>query len=178
VFREITLLRQLSQMKNNVFTTKLYDIIVPADTQEEFDQLAQGSLFLVIDYVDHDLKYVFGSDRSFSFTEEHVITILYNLLCALNFLHTANIVHRDIKPANILIDSECSIKVCDFGLARTLPEMPQGKRVSGKASTGTQGSMDTADNSPNGMSQKSEKEEKIQRRRDMAATLTDERKDR
>ena len=54
-----------------------------------------------------------------SFTEDHIVTIFYNILCALNFLHSANVVHRDLKPANILIDGECGIKICDFGLART-----------------------------------------------------------
>jgi serine/threonine protein kinase len=37
-------------------------------------------------------------------------------------MHSANIVHRDLKPANILIDKDCKIFLCDFGLARTLPE--------------------------------------------------------
>ena len=50
-----------------------------------------------------------------------MLTILYNLLCSLKFLHSANVIHRDIKPGNILIDNYCSIKICDFGLARTLP---------------------------------------------------------
>ena len=36
-----------------------------------------------------------------------MVSILYNLLCSLNFLHTANIMHRDIKPANILVDADC-----------------------------------------------------------------------
>jgi len=51
-----------------------------------------------------------------------VIIILYNILCGMNFIHSANILHRDIKPANILINGECTIKICDFGLARTMPE--------------------------------------------------------
>jgi serine/threonine protein kinase len=29
--------------------------------------------------------------------------------------------HRDLKSANILITSDCKAKVCDFGLARTVP---------------------------------------------------------
>ena len=33
-----------------------------------------------------------------------------------------NLIHRDIKPSNILINKDCQIKVCDFGLARSLPE--------------------------------------------------------
>ena len=37
-------------------------------------------------------------------------------------MHSANIMHRDIKPSNILIDQDCGIQICDFGLARTLPE--------------------------------------------------------
>ena len=38
----------------------------------------------------------------------------------MNFLKSVGIVHRDIKPGNILIDDQCNIKICDFGLARTL----------------------------------------------------------
>lgn len=43
------------------------------------------------------------------------------MLCAVKYIHSANIIHRDLKPANILIDIDCNVKICDFGLARTLP---------------------------------------------------------
>ena len=51
-----------------------------------------------------------------------MIQIVYKLLCAFKFIHSANVIHRDIKPANILIDSNLNVKICDFGISRTLPE--------------------------------------------------------
>jgi len=39
-----------------------------------------------------------------------------------NFLHEANVIHRDIKPANILVLDDLRVKICDFGLARTMPD--------------------------------------------------------
>ena len=53
--------------------------------------------------------------------------LIYNTLCAVKFMHSANIIHRDLKPANILVDSDCNVKICDFGLARTLPESAIGQ---------------------------------------------------
>lgn len=35
-------------------------------------------------------------------------------------MHDADIVHRDLKPANILLNQNCDLKVCDFGLARSV----------------------------------------------------------
>lgn len=38
----------------------------------------------------------------------------------MKYLHSAAVIHRDLKPSNILINSDCHIKICDFGLARSL----------------------------------------------------------
>jgi len=43
---------------------------------------------------------------------------MFNLLHGLKYMHMSNVIHRDLKPANILINQDCSIKICDFGLAR------------------------------------------------------------
>ena len=71
-----------------------------------------------MDHIDYDLKTVVNDIPTV--TEEHIVILLYNILCCVNFIHSANIVHRDIKPANILVRDDCSVKVCDFGLSRSL----------------------------------------------------------
>lgn len=37
---------------------------------------------------------------------------------ALKYIHSAGIIHRDLKPSNILLNENCDLKLCDFGLAR------------------------------------------------------------
>jgi len=51
-------------------------------------------------------------------TPEHHQFFLYQLLRGLKYIHTAKVFHRDLKPKNILANSDCKLKVCDFGLAR------------------------------------------------------------
>jgi len=46
--------------------------------------------------------------------------VVYNLLCGLQYIHSANIIHRDLKPANILINEDCTVKLADFGLSRSM----------------------------------------------------------
>lgn len=33
-------------------------------------------------------------------------------------MHSAGILHRDLKPRNILVNTNCDLKICDFGLSR------------------------------------------------------------
>jgi mitogen-activated protein kinase 1/3 len=82
-----------------------------------------------MEYMQTDLKKIFQSMQQLDFSEDHMISILYSLLCSLNFMHTANVMHRDIKPANLLVDADCRVKICDFGLSRSQPEMeePRGR---------------------------------------------------
>ncbi|KAG9414137.1 hypothetical protein AC1031_013347 [Aphanomyces cochlioides] len=51
-------------------------------------------------------------------SDDHVKYFLYQILCALHHIHSAGVIHRDMKPSNILLNSNCDLKICDFGLAR------------------------------------------------------------
>jgi serine/threonine-protein kinase len=76
------------------------------------------------DYAYIAMEYVEGSslkqyfEQKVRFGTEDVISILAQLLEALQFAHERGVWHRDIKPANILIMSTGRIKVADFGIAR------------------------------------------------------------
>jgi len=50
----------------------------------------------------------------------HKQYIIYQLCKALKYMHTGNVLHRDMKPSNLLLNSECFLKVADFGLARSI----------------------------------------------------------
>ena len=71
-----------------------------------------------MELMEQDLNVMLKTD--IEFTESHLIKVVYNILCSIAFLHEANVIHRDIKPANILINTECDVKITDFGLSRTM----------------------------------------------------------
>ena len=52
----------------------------------------------------------------------HKQYILWQALKALKYMHSAELLHRDMKPSNLLLNSDCLMKVADFGLARSLKE--------------------------------------------------------
>jgi len=74
-----------------------------------------------MEYMDLDIKKLIQNEEPANFNNDHLKTIFYNLLCAVNFIHTSGVMHRDLKPGNILIDKQCFVRICDFGMARTCP---------------------------------------------------------
>lgn len=53
----------------------------------------------------------------------HKKYIMYQLLKALKWIHSADVLHRDMKPSNLLLNSDCFLKVADFGLARSISSL-------------------------------------------------------
>ena len=105
---------------NNMMSQTFHQSQEKIYTDQELQMF--NSCFLVMEYVDSDLKKVLKTVQNGTIlTENHVLVILYNLICAVNFMHSSGIMHRDLKPANILINNDSQIKICDFGIAREVP---------------------------------------------------------
>ena len=90
----------------------LFDILEPSDSKN-FD-----TIYLVLQLAESDLKKVIKS--AIYLEQKHISTVVYNLLCGLQYIHSANVLHRDLKPANVLINEDCTVKLADFGLSRSL----------------------------------------------------------
>ena len=74
-------------------------------------------IYLVFEYMETDLH---AAIRANILQDIHKQYILWQTLKALKYMHSANLLHRDLKPSNLLLNSECHMKVADFGLARSL----------------------------------------------------------
>uniref|UniRef100_A0AAQ5Z4K7 Stress-activated protein kinase JNK n=1 Tax=Amphiprion ocellaris TaxID=80972 RepID=A0AAQ5Z4K7_AMPOC len=72
-------------------------------------------MYLVMELMDASLCQVIHMDLD----HERMSYLLYQILCGIRHLHSAGIIHRDLKPSNIVVKSDCTLKILDFGLART-----------------------------------------------------------
>ncbi|XP_041347446.1 serine/threonine-protein kinase NLK-like [Gigantopelta aegis] len=73
-------------------------------------------IYVVTELLQSDLHKIIVSPQPL--TADHVKVFLYQILRGLKYLHSSRVLHRDIKPGNLLVNSNCCLKVCDFGLAR------------------------------------------------------------
>jgi serine/threonine protein kinase len=58
-------------------------------------------------------------------TDAHFQSFIYQILCGLKYIHSANVLHRDLKPGNLLVNADCELKIADFGLARGFSVNPE-----------------------------------------------------
>lgn len=105
ILREIKLLTYLEH--ENVISIK--DLFRPRSKQ--FDDI-----YFVSELMDTDLHQIIRSKQKL--TDEHHQYFIYQCLRALKFIHSAKILHRDLKPGNLLVNGNCDLRICDFGLAR------------------------------------------------------------
>ncbi|XP_052074611.1 serine/threonine-protein kinase NLK-like [Mytilus californianus] len=106
VFRE---LRMLCHFKHDNVLSAL-DILQPPHI-DFFHEV-----YVLTELMQSDLHKIIVSPQPL--TSDHVKVFLYQILRGLKYLHSARVLHRDIKPGNLLVNSNCVLKICDFGLAR------------------------------------------------------------
>mmetsp|Transcript_6995 Transcript_6995/g.10624 ORF Transcript_6995/g.10624 Transcript_6995/m.10624 type:complete len:473 (+) Transcript_6995:360-1778(+) len=113
ILREIKLMKHLKH--DNV--VGITDMMPPlAKYVEDYHDV-----YIVADLMETDLHRIIYSKQGLSI--DHVQYFLYQIFRGLKYIHSANVLHRDLKPSNLLVNSNCDLKICDFGLARgVLPE--------------------------------------------------------
>ena len=85
-------------------------------------------IYIVCDYMETDLH---AAIKGNILQDVHKQYILYQILKALKYMHSGELIHRDMKPSNILLNSDCSAKLCDFGLARSVATLELAKVETG-----------------------------------------------
>lgn len=112
-YRELKILRHLRH--DNIIS--ILDVMQPPDPDSFED------VYVVLDLMESDLHHIIHSVQPLS--NEHIKYFLYQILCGLKYIHSANVLHRDLKPSNLLINQDCELKIGDFGMARGLSSTPE-----------------------------------------------------
>ncbi|PIA33665.1 hypothetical protein AQUCO_04000022v1 [Aquilegia coerulea] len=75
------------------------------------------SIFMVMEYMEHDLKGLMESMKQ-PFSQSEVKCLMLQLLEGVKYLHDNWVLHRDLKTSNLLLNNRGELKICDFGLSR------------------------------------------------------------
>ncbi|CEL61934.1 hypothetical protein RSOLAG1IB_04684 [Rhizoctonia solani AG-1 IB] len=110
--REISLLRHFANHENITGLIDM-DVITP-----DFNEI-----YLFMEPMEADLHQIVRSGQALS--NAHVQYFLYQILRAMKYVHSAGVIHRDLKPGNLLVNADCELKICDFGLSRGFDSAPE-----------------------------------------------------
>jgi len=111
--RELKLLVHFNGHEN---ITSIIDMDI-ADT-EDYNEIYLGE-----ELMEADLHQIIRSEQPL--TDAHYQYFIYQVCRGLKYIHSANVLHRDLKPGNLLVNADCELKICDFGLARGFSDSPE-----------------------------------------------------
>lgn len=75
------------------------------------------SIYMVMEYMEHDLKGLMETIKQ-PFSQSEVKCLMLQLFEGVKYLHDNWVLHRDLKTSNLLLNNRGELKICDFGLAR------------------------------------------------------------
>lgn len=104
--RELRILRHLQH--ENLIDVR--SIFLPG-SKDDFEDI-----YVVSELMETDLASILKSSQPLS--DDHCQFFLYQILRGIKYVHSAQVIHRDLKPRNLLVNANCDLKICDFGLAR------------------------------------------------------------
>ncbi|KAL5760110.1 hypothetical protein ACOSQ2_018948 [Xanthoceras sorbifolium] len=87
------------------------------DVKEVVVGSSLDSIFMVMEYMEHDLKGLMEALKQ-PFSQSEVKCLMLQLLDGVKYLHDNWVLHRDLKTSNLLLNNRGELKICDFGLAR------------------------------------------------------------
>lgn len=130
VLDSIKLVRELQMLKhfntdnhpNIIQLTDAYIKVTPRyGNHVKLPKHAFDKVYVVTEYLETDLHKLIHRYRiktsDNTLTESHYHYFAAQLVSGLYYLRTAGIIHRDLKPSNIVLNSDCSLKIIDFGLS-------------------------------------------------------------
>ena len=115
--REILILLRL---RGHAHAVQLLDIAVDfsgARVGREPKENASGSVFLVLEYDEHDIAGLAACTELGGLRLGQVKRLAWQLFTALEQSHHDGILHRDVKGSNLLVDASGNLKLADWGLA-------------------------------------------------------------
>ncbi|KAJ3336616.1 Mitogen-activated protein kinase [Gonapodya sp. JEL0774] len=81
-----------------------------------------NEVYIIEELMEADLHQIIRSEQPL--TDAHYQYFIYQICRGLKYIHSANVLHRDLKPGNLLVNADCELKICDFGLARGFSDHP------------------------------------------------------
>lgn len=114
ILREMGILSKLEHPN----VVRIYDIITPQAADGSVPDLSK--VYICMEMCDTDLEKLCMMPRGLALPE--VRRLAYTLCLGVSYVHSKGVYHRDLKPANCLANRDCTVKVCDFNLARVVDD--------------------------------------------------------